>query len=104
MKAQPYEKARTIIRFDLILYFTILIVFGILEFIIPPCALQPVVSLLLGIPTLATFLARKLVTKYASFGLMILIGAFMLVNVGLMNLHVTKGWVDSKSPSPCRST
>jgi CubicO group peptidase (beta-lactamase class C family) len=100
MKKQPHDKAGRINRFDLILYFTILIVFGVLEFIAPPCALQPVVSLLIAIPLLAIFLAKKLVTKYAVFRSMILIGAFTLVNVSMMNLHITTGWVDSKSPWP----
>ncbi len=100
MKAHTCGYARKIRRFDLVVYTTVLIVFGVLEFIAPPSALQPVVSLLLSIPILAIFLARKLVTKYAAFGLVLLIGVLMLVNLSLMNLHVTKGWVDSKSPWP----
>lgn len=87
-------------RIDLIFYFILLIVFRILQFIAPPSALQPVVSLLLGIPVLAIFLVRKLVTKYAAYGLVILFGAFMLENVGLMSLNATAGWVDAKSPWP----
>ncbi len=98
MKAHTYDKTRTSLHFDLILYLAIMIVFYILEFIAPPSTLQPVVSLLLVIPVLAIFLVRKLVTKYAPFGLMVLFGACMLVNVSLMSLHVTTGWVDSKSP------
>ena len=100
MKAHACGDARKIHRFYLILYATVLIIFGVLEFIAPPSALQPVVSLLLGILILAIFLARKLVTKYAALGWVFLIGVLMLVNLSLMNLHVTKGWVDSKSPWP----
>lgn len=84
--------------FELGLHLTMLVVFTLLECIAPPSALQPLVSLLIGVPLLAILLAKKLVTKYAVLGLLVLMGAFILGNAIWMSAHVTTGWVDSKSP------
>jgi CubicO group peptidase (beta-lactamase class C family) len=98
MNTGSKDKPGRLNRYDALLWLSVLIVFAALETFLVPGALQPLLSLALGVLLLGIFWRKKLLSEYAVRGLAALAGAFILLNLGFTSLRVSTGQVDPGAP------